>query len=62
LIGTFPAPSGEALSLVRVPALLPVGTEPIGREATLEEIVIGHLAAGRRRAADKARQAEEVAA
>ncbi len=62
LIGTFPAPSGEPLSLVRVPALLPVGTEPIGREATLEEIVIGHLAAGRRRAADKARQAEEVAA
>jgi ABC-2 type transport system ATP-binding protein len=62
LIGTFPAPSGEPLSLVRVPALVPVGTEPIGREATLEEIVIGHLAAGRRRAADAARQAEGVAA
>ena len=50
------------MSLVRTPALVPVGTEPIGRAATLEEIVIAHLAAGRRRAADAARQAEGVAA
>ena len=62
LIGSFPAPAGEPLSLVRTPALVPVGTEPIGRAATLEEIVIAHLAAGRRRAADAARQAEGVAA
>jgi ABC-2 type transport system ATP-binding protein len=37
-VGTFPAATGERLSLVR-------GT--IGRPATLEEVVIGHLAAGR---------------
>ena len=62
LIGTFPAPSGEPLSLVRAPALVPVGAEPAGRAATLEEIVIGHLAAGRRRAAAAAPSSEGAAA
>jgi ABC-2 type transport system ATP-binding protein len=51
LVGSFPSPSGEPLSLVRAPALAAVGSAPVGRGATLEEIVIGHLAAGRRRAA-----------
>jgi ABC-2 type transport system ATP-binding protein len=47
MIGSFPAPAGEPLSLVRVPVVVPVGAAPIGRPATLEEIVIGHMAAGR---------------
>jgi ABC-2 type transport system ATP-binding protein len=51
VIGSFPAPAGEPLSLVRVAVVAPVGEEPLGRPATLEEVVIGHLAAGRRRAA-----------
>jgi ABC-2 type transport system ATP-binding protein len=51
VIGSFPAPAGEPLSLVRVSVVGPAGAEPIGRPATLEEVVIGHLAAGRRRAA-----------
>jgi ABC-2 type transport system ATP-binding protein len=38
VVGTFPAPTGERLALVRGSA---------GRLATLEEVVIGHLAAGR---------------
>ncbi len=38
VIGSFPAATGERLSLVR---------GSIGRPATLEEVVIGHLAAGR---------------
>ena len=37
-VGTFPAPTGERLALVR---------GSVGRPATLEEVVIGHLAAGR---------------
>jgi ABC-2 type transport system ATP-binding protein len=37
-VGEFPSPDGERLTLVR-------GTT--GRPATLEEVVIGHLAAGR---------------
>jgi len=37
-IGTFPAPTGEPLTLLRGRG---------GRAATLEEVVIGHLAAGR---------------
>ncbi len=41
VVGTFPGPTGERLSLVRGPA---TG----GRPATLEEIVLGHLAAGRK--------------
>jgi ABC-2 type transport system ATP-binding protein len=51
VVGSFPAPAGEPLSLVRVAVVAPVGTEPLGRPATLEEVVIGHLAAGRSRAA-----------
>ena len=38
VVGTFPAATGERLALVRGSA---------GRPATLEEVVIGHLAAGR---------------
>jgi len=38
VVGTFPAATGERLALVRGAA---------GRPATLEEVVIGHLAAGR---------------
>jgi ABC-2 type transport system ATP-binding protein len=40
-VGVFPGPAGERLSLVRGP--LVVG----GRAATLEEVVLGHLAAAR---------------
>ena len=38
VVGSFPAPGGERLTLVRGGG---------GRAATLEEVVIGHLAAGR---------------
>jgi hypothetical protein len=62
VIGTFPAPNGEPLALVRVPAIADVAASPLGREATLEEVVIGHLAAGRRRAAATGTPGEEVAA
>ena len=41
LVGVFPGPTGERLSLVR-------GTGDQGRAATLEEVVLGHLAAARR--------------
>ena len=41
VVGTFPGPGGERLSLVR-------STNGVGREATLEELVLGHLAAVRR--------------
>jgi len=57
VIGGFPAPAGEPLSLVRVAVVAPVGSEPLGRPATLEEVVIGHLAAGRRRAVAAAEEA-----
>jgi len=40
-IGVFAGPSGEQL------ALLDAAGSPLGRPATLEEIVLGHLAAGR---------------
>jgi ABC-2 type transport system ATP-binding protein len=40
VVGSFPSPTGERLTLVRAR----VGS---GRAATLEEVVIGHLAAGR---------------
>jgi ABC-2 type transport system ATP-binding protein len=40
VIGTFPAPTGERLSLVR-------GSAHDGRPATLEEVVLGHMAAAR---------------
>jgi ABC-2 type transport system ATP-binding protein len=60
IVGAFPAPAGEPLILVRVPVVSPAGTSPLGRSATLEEVVIGHLAAGRRRAVDAT--VEEAAA
>jgi ABC-2 type transport system ATP-binding protein len=43
VVGSFPAATGERLSLVvaRGPIV------PFGRAATLEEVVLGHLAAGR---------------
>jgi hypothetical protein len=40
-----------------VAALAPVEAAPLGRAATLEEVVIGHLAAGRRRAASAKQEA-----
>jgi ABC-2 type transport system ATP-binding protein len=49
-VGTFPSPDGVPLALIRVPGLASVTDPSVGRPATLEEIVIGHLAAGRRRA------------
>jgi hypothetical protein len=42
LVGSFPSPTGERLSLVRGDA------SAGGRPATLEEVVLGHLAAARR--------------
>ena len=39
-IGVFPGPTGERLALLAT-------TEAVGRPATLEELVLGHLAAGR---------------
>jgi ABC-2 type transport system ATP-binding protein len=42
LVGSFPGPAGERLSLVRADA------SAGGRPATLEEVVLGHLAAARR--------------
>ena len=50
VVGSFPAPTGEPLSLVRTAGPTVVGAVEIGRPATLEEVVIGHLAAGRVRA------------
>jgi ABC-2 type transport system ATP-binding protein len=54
-VGVFPGPSGERLALVALPGHVPLGTggpiapgEPPGRAATLEEVVLGHLAVGRR--------------
>jgi ABC-2 type transport system ATP-binding protein len=41
-IGTFAGPDGQSISLVP--------SEPGGRRASLEEVVLGHLAAGRGRA------------
>ncbi len=43
IVGSFPGPMGERLSLVRGAAV------PGSRPATLEEVVLGHLAAGRTR-------------
>jgi ABC-2 type transport system ATP-binding protein len=51
VIGSFPAPAGEPLTLVRTAVVAIADIPPLGRAATLEEVVIGHLAAGRRRAA-----------
>jgi ABC-2 type transport system ATP-binding protein len=50
IVGTFPGPAGERLSLVR-------GSVPGGRAATLEEVVLGHLAAGRKPRAAAAERA-----
>jgi ABC-2 type transport system ATP-binding protein len=50
VVGSFPAPGGEPLSLVRTAGPAILGAVEIGRPATLEEVVIGHLAAGRARA------------
>jgi ABC-2 type transport system ATP-binding protein len=61
LIGTFPSPDGDPLALIRTSGLASVGDAPPGRPATLEEIVIGHLAAGRARAGE-ARDVEGAAA
>jgi ABC-2 type transport system ATP-binding protein len=61
IVGAFPAPAGEPLALVRTAVVAPAGTEPLGRPATLEEVVIGHLAAGRRRASEAAPAAEAAA-
>jgi ABC-2 type transport system ATP-binding protein len=44
-VGSFPSPNGDRLTLIRVPSVEPL--PPAGRPATLEEVVIGHLAAGR---------------
>ncbi|MEO8572061.1 MAG: ABC transporter ATP-binding protein, partial [Chloroflexota bacterium] len=48
-VGTFPSPVGQGLTLVRVPAAQALAGEAgiEGRSATLEEVVIGHMAAGR---------------
>jgi len=40
VVGRFPGPAGERLALVR-------DAGDRGRAATLEEVVLGHLAAGR---------------
>ena len=57
VVGRFPGPAGEALALV-------VGASGPGRSATLEEVVLGHLAAGRlaARAAGRAVSARSTGA
>ena len=49
-------------SSVRVPSVADAEVPQTGRPATLEEVVIGHLAAGRRRDAATAAPVEEAAA
>jgi ABC-2 type transport system ATP-binding protein len=53
LVGSFPSPDGGPLTLVRVPAAQPLAADgqEDGRRATLEEVVIGHMAASRARGA-----------
>jgi ABC-2 type transport system ATP-binding protein len=54
VVGSFPSAAGDGLTLVRVPVAQALAAEASveGRRATLEEVVIGHMAAGRvRRAA-----------
>ena len=56
VVGSFPSPGGEPLTLVKVRPAEPIPPEglPDERPATLEEVVIGHMAAGRvRRAATR---------
>ena len=49
IVGSFPSAGGDALTLVRVPTAGAFPPDPavVGRPATLEEVVIGHMAAGR---------------
>ena len=49
LVGSFPSARGDSLTLVRVPVAQAVVADGAveGRPATLEEVVIGHMAAGR---------------
>jgi ABC-2 type transport system ATP-binding protein len=49
IVGSFPSAAGDGLTLVRVPAAQPLAADGPGegRPATLEEVVIGHMAAGR---------------
>jgi ABC-2 type transport system ATP-binding protein len=56
VVGVFPAATGERLSLIALDGSTPA----IGRPATLEEVVLGHLAAGRR--SRGAQPVEEAAA
>ena len=58
VVGSFPAPDGERLTLVRTRGAEPAPLD--GRAATLEEVVIGHMAAGRIRRVEQ--PAKEVAA
>ena len=53
VVGAFPSPDGLPLALLRTAGLAPVEGQTRGRPATVEEIVIGHLAAGRSRAGAK---------
>ena len=56
VVGSFPSPGGDPLTLVKVRPAEPIPPEglPDERPATLEEVVIGHMAAGRvRRAATR---------
>jgi len=55
LVGRFPDPEGRLVALVE-------GAEGPGRPATLEEVVLGHLAAGRSRAVPNPATAGEAAA
>jgi ABC-2 type transport system ATP-binding protein len=55
LVGRFPDPEGRLLALVE-------GAAGPGRSATLEEVVLGHLAAGRSRRVIDARPAADAAA
>jgi ABC-2 type transport system ATP-binding protein len=60
VVGAFPSPAGEPLTLVRVRSAEPLPPDGLATErpASLEEVVIGHMAAGRiRRAAERAEAA-----
>lgn len=59
VVGSFPSPEGDTLTLVRVRSAEPLPPEgtPDERPATLEEVVIGHMAAGRIRRAAAAAEA-----
>jgi ABC-2 type transport system ATP-binding protein len=59
IVGSFPSAGGENLTLIRVPVgpALAGDSAVAGRPATLEEVVIGHMAAGRVRRATAAVEA-----